>query len=107
MSMLQNKLQKEVFISLVSLKKLMKEKKPQSLDKSKIKCTHTQSQTYKKVNSSLVNTSADTKYTLSSLFQVFFILQRCCFVAAALQVLAGGAFFSVNSAASEESVAHQ
>lgn len=35
------------------------------------------------------------------------ILQRCCFVAAALQVLAGGAFSSWNSVASEESAAHQ
>lgn len=93
-----------MFISLVSLKKADERKKKQSLDKSNI---NTQNQTYKRVHCSLVNTSTDTKYNLSSLFQAFFILQRCCFVAAALQGLAGGAFFSVNSAASEESVAHQ
>lgn len=48
-----------------------------------------------------------TKYTLSSLLQVLFILQRCCFVAAARPVPAGGASFSGNSAASGGSVAHQ
>lgn len=75
---------------------------------SHIKCIHTAKPTKdKRLHSFLVNTWINAKYTLSSLFQVLFILQRCCFVAAALLVLAAGAFSSVNSAASEESAAHQ
>ena len=80
--------------------------KTKSPYKSKIKCMHAAKPTEDRLLSFLVNAWINAKYTLSSLFQVLFILQRC-FVAAALLVPAGGAFSSVNSAASEESAAHQ
>lgn len=104
-STLQNQLQKWVFISLVSLKKLMKEKKP-THHLTEITCTHTRSGTCKSSRPPRKHFSR-RKGHLSGPLQTLFISQRRCSVAAALRVLAGGAFSSVNSAASEESAARQ